>query len=180
MAKVTYSSLQLKPREDVKEIEINNKKIEVKQYLSANDKNSILESTIQKADEDSTILNTFALEIYFNMFVIFKYTNITFTQNQKEDLLKLYDAFESSGAMNKILSAIPYEEYDDLRANLEDMVKEYNNYRNSAKAIVEQFKMFAPQQAVNIQEQLKDFDVEKLSNVLSLAQKTGLNNSGQK
>ena len=32
MAKVTYSSLQLKPREDVKEIEINNKKIEVKQY----------------------------------------------------------------------------------------------------------------------------------------------------
>ena len=61
MAKVSFASLKLKKKEEVKIIQIGEKEIEVKQYLPAEDKNSILEATISSAD-GGTVLNTFALE----------------------------------------------------------------------------------------------------------------------
>ena len=175
MAKVNFGSLKLKMKEEVKTIKINEKEIEVKQYLSSADKNSILEATISEADS-GTILNTFAIDIYFHLFIIFKYTNLNFTDAQKSDLMKLYDILENNGIINEIISAIPTEEYKVLYNNLEEMVKLYNAYRNSAKALVEQFAMFAPNTVANIGEQIENLDVEKMQNVLALADYTGMNN----
>lgn len=175
MAKVTFASLKLKVKEEVKTIKIGEKEIEIKQYLPAADKNSILESTIAEAD-GGTVLNTFAVDIYFHLFIIFKYTNLSFTDAQKADLLKLYDILESNGVVEQIIKEIPEEEYNTLYDNLEDMIELYNEYRNSAKALVEQFAMFAPNQAVNIGEQIQNFDIEKMKNVLQLADYTGMNN----
>ena len=176
MAKVTFASLKLKTKEEVKTITINEKEIEIKQYLPAVDKNSILESTIAEAD-GGTILNTFAVDIYFHLFMIFKYTNLSFTDAQKADLLKLYDILETNGVIEQIIKEIPEVEYNTLYDNLEGMLKLYNEYRNSAKALVEQFAMFAPDQAANIGEQIQNFDIEKMQNVLQLADFAGMNNS---
>ena len=175
MAKVTFSSLKLKTKEEVKTIIINEKEIEIKQYLPAEDKNSILESTISSADV-GTVLNTFTVDIYFHMYIIFKYTNLSFTDAQKADILKLYDILESNGVVEQIIAAIPNEEYNELYDNLEEMIDLYNAYRNSAKALVEQVSMFAPNTAAGIGELLQDFDVNKAQEFLSLAQYTGVNN----
>lgn len=175
MAKVTFTSLKLKMKDEVKTIKIGEKEIEIKQYLSAEDKNSILESTIAEAD-GGTILNTFAVDIYFHLFMIFKYTNLSFTDAQKADLLKLYDVLESNGVIEQIIKEIPEVEYNTLYDNLEGMLKLYNEYRNSAKALVEQFAMFAPNKAVEIGKQIENFDVSKMQEVLALADYTGMNN----
>lgn len=175
MAKVTFSSLKLKTKEEVKTIIINEKEIEIKQYLAAEDKNSILESTIAEAD-GGTILNTFAIDIYFHLFMIFKYTNLSFTDAQKSDLLKLYDILESNGIIEQIIKEIPEEEYNTLYDNLEEMIDLYNNYRNSAKALVEQFAMFAPTQIGEVGQQIQNFDIEKMQNILALADNLGMNN----
>lgn len=172
MAKVTFASLKLKTNEDIKTFIFNDKEIEVKQYLPAADKNSILELAMQKADE-TTVINTFALDALFHLFIVMKYTNITFTDTQKEDLLKLYDICESNGLIQKVIEVIPEEEYNTLRDNLIDMLDNYNKYRNSARALVEQFSMFAPQQAENIAEKLKDLDVEKVKELFDVTKETG-------
>ena len=57
MAKVTFASLKLKTKEEVKTITINEKEIEIKQYLPAADKNSILESTIAEADGGTILIH---------------------------------------------------------------------------------------------------------------------------
>lgn len=175
MAKVSFASLKLKTKEEVKTIQIGEKEIEVKQYLPTEDKNSILEATISSAD-GGTVLNTFALEVFFHTYLIFEYTNLSFTDNQKSDLFKLYDILESNGIINQVIEAIPEYEYAELKDNLNDMVELYNTYRNSAKALVEQFTMFAPDTAANISEKIKDFDIEKMEQVLALANATGMNN----
>ena len=175
MAKVSFASLKLKTKDEVKTIQIGEKEIEVKQYLPAEDKNSILEATISSAD-GGTVLNTFALEVFFHTYLIFEYTNLSFTDNQKSDLFKLYDILESNGIINQVIEAIPEYEYAELKDNLNDMVELYNAYRNSAKALVEQFTMFAPDTAANISEKIKDFDIEKMQQVLALANATGMNN----
>jgi hypothetical protein len=175
MAKINFGSLKLKMKDEVKTIKIGEKEIEVKQYLPSADKNAILEIAMQKADA-GTILNTYALDALFHLYIVFKYTNLTFTDNQKEDLFKLYDILESNEIIDMVVAAIPKEEYTVLRDNLIDMVKAYNKYRNSARALVEQFSAFAPNTAEKLNEQIKDFDVNKLEQVVNLANATGKNN----
>lgn len=176
MAKINFSSLNLELKNEVKTITINGQDIEVKQYLSAEDKNSILESTISEAD-NGTILNTFAVDIYFHMFMLLKYTNLSFTEEERENLLGLYDILETNGVISQVIRAIPENEYNTLYENLEGMLKLYNEYRNSAKALVEQFAMFAPNTAADISEKIQNFDIEKMQEVLALADLTGINNS---
>jgi hypothetical protein len=175
MAKINFGSLKLKMKDEVKTIKIGEKEIEVKQYLPSADKNAILEIAMQKADA-GTILNTYALDALFHLYIVFKYTNLTFTDNQKEDLFKLYDILESNGIIDMVVAAIPKEEYNVLRDNLLDMIKAYNKYRNSVRALVEQISAFAPNTAEKLNEQIKDFDVNKLEQVVNLANATGKNN----
>lgn len=175
MAKVSFTSLKLKLKDEVKTIKIGEKEIEVKQYLPSADKNAILEVAMQRADS-STILNTYALDALFHLYIVFKYTNLSFTDNQKEDLFKLYDILESNGIIDEVIAAMPKEEYSVLRDNLLDMVAAYNQYRNSAKALVEQFSIFAPNTAEKLNQQIDKFDVDKLEQVVNLANATGKNN----
>ena len=52
MTKVTYSSLKLKINEEIKEIDFNGNKIEVKQYLPIRDKIDLVDITLQKSKEN--------------------------------------------------------------------------------------------------------------------------------
>lgn len=172
MASVTFASLKLKTKSDVKKIKCGDKEIEVKQYLPAEDKNSLLEITVQEADR-GTVVNPFALDCLFHVYLIFKYTNITFTDKQKEDLLGLYDILETNGIIEEVVNAIPLLEYNELRNNLLDMVEKYAIYRNSFKGALEQLQMFMPQQAAEMKENLEEVDLSKLETLLSLAKDNG-------
>lgn len=174
MANVTFSSLKLKTNTETKKITICDKEIEVKQYLPAEDKNSILEVTIQEADR-GTVVNTFALDCLFHLYMVFKYTNITFTDKQKEDLFKLYDLLECNGIINAVIEAIPAAEYKELHDALVDIVDKYAVYRNSFKGALEQLQMFVPQQAGEMQKVLDGIDISKMENVLSIAEAAGVN-----
>ena len=175
MAKVSFTSLKLKVKDDIKTFSIEDKEIEVKQYLPIDEKFSIIMTSLQDSYQNG-IFNELILEVCFNLNIIFYYTNINFTEKQKEDSLKLYDILESNGVVEQIIAAIPNEEYNELYDNLEEMIDLYNAYRNSAKALVEQVSMFAPNTAAGIGELLQDFDVNKAQEFLSLAQYTGVNN----
>lgn len=174
MAKLEGKKLNIS--KGIKVIKFGGDEISVKQYLPAKDKNSILEIAMQEADQ-GTILNTFALDIIFHTYIVIKYTDIIFTNEEKEDIFDLYDKLESQGLIDLILSAIPEEEYNDLRKNLLEMVNNYVNYRNSARALVEQLTFFAPQAAEKVQEIAKEFDSEKLQQIIQLADASGMNNT---
>lgn len=171
---VTFSSLKLKLNTETKKITICDKEIEVKQYLPAEDKNSILEITIQEADR-GTVVNTFALDCLFHLYLVFEYTNISFTEKQKEDLFKLYDLLECNGVINAVIEAIPEAEYRELQYALEDIIEKYAVYRNSFKGALEQLQAFVPQQAGEMQEVLNNIDFTKMDNIVSIAEATGVN-----
>jgi hypothetical protein len=163
-------------KDELKTVQIgDNIKFNVKQYLPAEDKNAILEIAMQTADQ-GTILNTFALDAIFHTYLVFKYTDIEFSIEEKENLFELYDLLESNGIIDAMVSAIPKEEYESLTQYLNEMVESYLTYRNSARALVEQFSMFAPQAAEKLAEITKDFDIAKLQQIVSLADATGKNN----
>lgn len=170
---VTFSSLKLKLNNEVNNFTFNGKDIEVKKYLPAADKNDILEMTIQQAD-NGTVVNTFAIDCLFHLYIVMEYTNITFTEKQKEDLYGLYDVLESNGLIDNVIENMEASEYEELKSALDDILDKYAIYRNSVRGSLEQLQAFVPQQANNMMDVLQNVDYDKMNNILSIAEAAGI------
>ena len=88
--KVSYANMKLKVNTAVKTFKFCEQEIEVLQYLPARDKYDLLMVTLQKALEEDGY-NEFKLNLYFELNLVYMYTNISFTEKQSEDEFKLYD-----------------------------------------------------------------------------------------
>lgn len=168
MAKVSFSSLKLKANTEVKTIDYNNITIEVSQYLSVNDKYDLINVVLQNSLEEG-IYNSMRMDMYFHLYLVFMYTNLTFTEKQKEDASKLYDLLKGNGLMDTIISAIPELEYETLYTYLEDMEKRFTKYRGTFTSFLQSVIADLPTQAEAAAQIVNDFDPEKFKNVIDFA-----------
>lgn len=173
MAKVTFASLKLKTNDKVKVIKVEDKEIEVKQYLPSNDKYDLIMISLQQALEDN-IINDFKLEIAFNLNLVFLYTNISFTDKQKEDLLKLYDILESNGVIDAVVSAIPEEEYNFIVDMLDTIKEESMKYNISVAGAINGIIENLPKNAQAAADIVDNFDATKYENVVDFARGIGM------
>ena len=137
MAKVSLTKLGLKVNQDVKNIEFNEQIIEVKQYLPINEKLELISSVINSAADENNFSNPIKENVFLTLEILYHYTNINFTDKQKEDPVKLYDLVVSSGLVNKVTDLIPEEELDEVINGLAQSVKAIYTYRNSVLGILE-------------------------------------------
>ena len=137
MAKVPFTKLALKKKEEVNTITINNNIIEVKQYLPINEKLKLIGNVINQAADDNNFSNPVKLEVFTSLEIVFAYTNLSFTDKQKEDLIKLYDLFESNDIFNQIIEMIPKAEYDAILDGVERCSNAIYTYRNSVMGILD-------------------------------------------
>ena len=111
--KVSYANMKLKTKNSVKTFDFCGQKIEVLKYLPAQDKYDLLMVTLQKSLEGN-IYNDFKLDLFFELNLVYMYTNITFTEKQREDEFKLYDNLKSNGFFELFYNALDETEYNDL------------------------------------------------------------------
>ena len=137
MAKVSLTKLGLKVNQDVKNIEFNEQIIEVKQYLPINEKLELISSVINSAADENNFSNPVKENVFLTLEILYHYTNINFTDKQKEDSVKLYDLVVSSGLVNKVTDLIPEEELDEVINGVAQSVKAIYTYKNSALGILE-------------------------------------------
>lgn len=139
MAKVAFSKLGLKENKDVNTIVFNDIEIEIKKYLSIEDKLNMISAAINNAMDENGDINSVVLEAHFNLQVVFYYTNLTFTDKQKENLVKLYDLLKGSGLMDAVIDAIGLdnEEYYDSYRGCKSTVNEIMTKKQSARGIME-------------------------------------------
>ena len=137
MAKVSLTKLGLKVNQDVKNIEFNEQIIEVKQYLPINEKLELISSVINSAADENNFSNPVKENVFLTLEILYHYTNINFTDKQKEDPVKLYDLVVSSGLVNKVTDLIPEEELDEVINGVAQSVKAIYTYRNSVLGILE-------------------------------------------
>ena len=97
MAKVSFNKLGLKKIEEVATIEHNEQIIEIKQYLPVQQKLELLSKVITQAADSSKFYNPGQLQVFFSLELIQAYTNISFTEKQKEDFCKTFDLLEENG-----------------------------------------------------------------------------------
>ena len=164
MAKIAFTKLGLKKKDEVKTVNVNNNVIEVKQYLSINDKLEMIGRMINQSADANNFSNPVKLDMFTSLEIIFTYTNLSFTEKQKEDLVKLYDLLEENGIFDIIIQAIPQVEYNSIIDAVQSCSEAIYTYKNSVMGILED--VVADYSAVNLD---ANNIAEKLNNPENMA-----------
>lgn len=137
MAKASFTKLKLKTDTSVKTINFNDIEIEIKQYLSINETISLIENIINNSATELKFYSPALVHLFYALEVVYNYTNISFTDKQKEEPAKLYDTIVSSGLWNAIEEAIPEDELDFICEALDDTINSVYKYQNSVMGILD-------------------------------------------
>ena len=141
MAKLAFSKLSLKLQEEVKTLECGEQVIEIKQYLPLDKKLELIGDIVNKSwDPNANFYNPCQYEVLINFEMIKAYTNIVFTEKQKEDFSKTYDLLNSNDLITKILDIIPADEYDFIKCGVINTIKAVYEYEHSIFGILEAIK----------------------------------------
>jgi hypothetical protein len=97
----------------------------------------LISAVLNNCQDENNFINEGKLQLYFDLEVIFRYTNINFTDKQKEDVVKLYDLFNGSGLRKEIFDNIPVDEVSKCYGWLYTTAHHIYEYRNSIYGILD-------------------------------------------
>ena len=140
MAKISYNKLGITKDElnKVQTVEYNDQTIEVKQYLPIAEKSELITRVLNNSvDENTGYYNLLKLDMNLGLEIVYAYSNISFTEKQKEDPMKLYDMLNASKVLNLIIGLVPDGEFYYLNKTTHEMANNIVSYRNSAMGIME-------------------------------------------
>lgn len=145
MAKVPFSKLQLcvngcdctnsYMNRDGVEI-----KYEVKHYLPMKDKIDLITRVINQSVDDNGFYNPMRVKLFLTLEMVYAYTNLSFTEKQKEDPFKLYDLLVSTGVFQDVIKQIFDGDWEIIQADVWDTIENIYKYRNSVMGILEAVK----------------------------------------
>ena len=88
---MVYKDLKLKTKEEYNSVQLQEGvEIKVLKYLPIQDKIDLVQIALQKAEENG-VYNEMKLDMYFNLYLIYMYTDLEFTEEEKADEFALYD-----------------------------------------------------------------------------------------
>lgn len=165
-----YSDLKLKTKNEKTILKLNNGQyeVEVLQYLPILDKIDLIDIALQKAEEGLGY-NELKLEMYFNLNIVYLYSNLEFTAEEVENEEQLYDELESNGIILDIIGAMNDDEYNFLVDHLEIIKENKMKFKNSVAGVAQSFIQDLPKNAEAAADIVNNFDPEKYQAVLDFA-----------
>ncbi len=163
-----FNKFNIKMPNKTKTIKINDIEIKVKQYLPISEKINLVQIALQQSLQDG-VYNDGLLTAYFHTYLVMFYTDIEFTDEEKQDILSLFDIFDSSQVLNTIIGAIPEKELKDLAEMLTNQQKLNMTYKQSTAYLIGQFIDALPEQMKKVGEIVNNFDPNKYQAVVDFA-----------
>ena len=164
-----YSDFNLKINKETNIVAIDdNTEIEILQYLPIEDKIDLIQIALQKSLENG-IYNEIKLDMYFNLYLVYMYSNIEFTDEEKENEFKLYNELQSNDIISHVIAGMEEGEYDCLLDYLNVMKEANDTYRRSAAALLQTFIQDMPRNAAAAAEIVNNFDENKYKRVIDFA-----------
>ena len=168
MADINYTDLKLETSIGSKIFKWGDKDIEIYDYLSINDKYDLVMITLQKAYENG-IYNPIKLDMCFHLNLIYMYTNLIFSDDDRDDESKLYDEMKSSGFIDEFLKNMDPVEYNELQEIIDEMIVSTMQYKNTAASVIRSFIEDLPANAEAAKKIVDNFDPEKYQAVVDFA-----------
>lgn len=177
MGLINFKNMGLKPIKDYKTITVNNNEITVVSYLPENEKYDLIMITLQKSYENG-IYNPVLLSRYLLLNIIYSYTGIVFTDEDRVDEAELYDTLYTNGIIDEVLDAIGPDELNDLTELLNNTKEEMIKYNLSIGGFLNNTIEMLKEKLENGMELLKEIDTEKLQELLKNPQLAALLGNG--
>jgi hypothetical protein len=169
MAILNYSDLGLNKSKEIRIFKWGDKDIEVVKYLPIDSKYDIIMITLQEAYEEG-IYNPIKLDIFYHLNLVYMYTNIVFSDEDRADELALYDALLSSGFLEEFLKHISIRDYAEMQDEIEKIAEMKMKYNVSAASVMKKFVDDLPVNAEAAQQIMDSFDKDKYQAVVDFAQ----------
>ena len=163
-----FDDLNLKLDIQSTSIKINNAEVQVKSYLPIEEKINLVQIALQQSLEDG-VYNEGLLTAYFNTYIVMFYTDIEFTDEQKQNIPALFDVLNTNTIIGMVCSAIPKEEFDDLLDLLNEQRQSNVIFKQSAAYLIGQFINALPEQMEKVSEIVNNFDPSKYQAVVDFA-----------
>lgn len=178
--KVSFANLKLKVQDTSHEVQFSNGNgqtiaFSIIDYLPIQDKLDLVNIAIAKSRDGYNNINRYLARQLMNLYIVIMYTNISFTEKQKENEYKLYDILKSNQIIETVLKSIPSQEYLELQALLEMLIEDEKNMNKSIAGAINNLLENLPKSAEAAQDIINSFDQEKYGQVLDLAKSVGYN-----
>lgn len=172
MAKVYFGKLDLNKNTDIKTFTWNEQVIEVKQYLSIQDKINLIVKILNEAIDDKVrYYLPWRLEVFFTVNLFFAYTNISITDKQIEDIGKVYDMLISSGIYSEFINNMDTKEYSFINHQIHNVIDKMDTYTNSIYGVLENINEEYGDVQEGVQKLLTDIseskDIELVSDIMT-------------
>lgn len=163
MSLINYKDIDFNKSIDktLKTFDFNGNEITVVPYLSISDKYDFIMITLQKSF-DKGIYNQVKLDMYFDLHLVYMYTNINFVAEDRANEVDLYDTLKQSGLIDKVREYIGKEEIEDLDRLLINVRKEMSDYKGSLLSFISDIIYTLPEKAEKALEMFKNIDPEIL------------------
>ena len=146
----------------------NNKDIKVLKYLPIEDKFNLIMTAIQKSNING-VYNPIRLKVFYNLNIVYLYTDIDFDIEDRVDEAALYDNLFTTGLLDLIYENIDEEELRVLDHMFEQCLDVEEKYRNTAAAVISKLIDDLPNNVEAAKEMVEGFDKDKYSEVVRFA-----------
>ena len=124
--------------------------------------------TLQKSLEGN-IYNEFKLNLYFELNLVYMYTNISFTEKQREDEFKLYDTLRSNGFFESFYEALDDKEYEELFDQIAELKSTMEKSKGSVAGVIANIIEDLPVNAEAAAKIVENFDPSQFQAVVDFA-----------
>lgn len=163
-----YSDFGFKVNTDYNIAKIGNAEIKVLKYLPIRNKIDLIEISLQRAQEGGRY-NEMKLDMYFNLYLVFMYTDLEFSEDERANEELLYDELCCNNVIISVIGAMEDMEYDDLITYLKLTKSRNERYMRSAASLMQTFIEDMPKNAQAVADIVNNFDKEKFENVVNFA-----------
>ena len=165
---INYTDLNLKRLVNTKVFPWGNINIQVYKYLPIESKYDIVMITLQQSWEDG-YYNPIKLDMHFHLNLVYMYTNISFSEKDKEDEGKLYDEMKSTGFLNKFLENINADEYKEMQEDIEEIALNSMKAKTGVGNLLSKYIDDLPANVEAANKMVETFDPEKYKAVVDFA-----------
>lgn len=166
-----FKDLDVKINKTYKTINFKGQDIKIAEYLPVDEKIALIDIALQKSMYNGMV-HPLRLKKYYELGLVYMYSDIIFTEEDKADEAKIYDELYTSGLLNEIIKNINGKEIILLKEMLNDTKNAYSKYISSAAGMVDILLESLSTRIPALQESLSNLSPETL---MQLGEIAGLN-----
>lgn len=144
--------------------------VHVKQTLPIRDKFDLFEIAFQKAEINGQY-NELLLDVFFHLNIVYLYTDIEFSDEDRLDEMELYDMLEHNNIFEQVIAIMQEtNEYSELRRLFIEQLNRNIKYKGSAAAMLQTLVQDLPKSAQAAKNIVDGFNANDYKEVVEFAQ----------